>query len=65
MRELADLEGFDFEVVDADGAVVEPRPNGLPKYDYEKMAKGSMTVSDWKEIRFKLPRITQSRTTTT
>ena len=52
-RELADLEGFDVEVLNANGAVADPKLNGLPKYDFDRRAKGSMTVAEWKEKRFK------------
>jgi hypothetical protein len=53
MRELADLEGFDIQVLDANGAVVDPTRNGLPRFDFDRKAKGSMTVTEWKDGRFK------------
>ncbi len=53
MRLLGDLEGFDVEVVDRDGQVVDPKTNGFAKFDFEKRARGSITVSDWKDTRFK------------
>ena len=53
MRALGDLEDFDVEVIDKDGKVVDPKKNGFAKFDFEKRAKGSTTVNDWKEKRFK------------
>ena len=52
MRALGDLEDFDIEVLDQNGNAVDPKTNGFAKYDFDRRAKGSMTVSDWKEKRF-------------
>ena len=52
VREVADIEEFDIEVLDKNGNIVDPKKNGFPKFNYEKKAKGSMTVSEWKERRF-------------
>ncbi len=52
MRALADLEDFDVEVIDKNGNVVDPKTNGFGKFDYDRRAKGSMTVAEWKEKRF-------------
>ena len=52
MRELADLEDFDVQVLRSDGTVVDASTNGFPRYDYDRRAKGTMTVADWKTARF-------------
>jgi len=52
IRELSDLEGFDVEVLDPTGKPVDIKQNGLPKYNFEKKANGTMTVADWKAKRF-------------
>ncbi len=52
VRELSDLEGFDVEVMDLDGRLANMKVNGEARYDYERAASGSITVSDWKEQRF-------------
>ena len=51
-REIGDLEGFDIEVIDKNGAAVDLKTNGLPKFNYEKKSKGDTTVSDWLKNRF-------------
>lgn len=53
MRALADLEGFDVQVTDANGKVVDPKTNGFPHYSFDRKAKGTMTVNEWKDRRFK------------
>lgn len=52
MRALGDLEGFDVQVIDKNGAVVDPTQNGFAKFDYDRRARGSITVNDWKANRF-------------
>jgi hypothetical protein len=52
LRELGDLEGFDIQVIDESGDPVDPKTNGFPKYDFDRRAKGSMTVNDWRYKRF-------------
>jgi hypothetical protein len=52
MRELADLEGFDVEVIDRAGVAVDQKQNGFARYDFDRKMKGSATVSEWKEKRF-------------
>ncbi len=54
LRSLGDLEDFDIEVLDQNGNVVDPKTNGFAKYDFDRRAKSSTTVSDWKEKRFKV-----------
>lgn len=51
-REIGDIEGFDIEVIDAQGNVVDTKTNGFKKFNYDRMAKGAMTVNDWKKNRF-------------
>lgn len=53
MRSLGDLEDFDVQVTDKDGNVVDVKQNGFGKYDFEKRAKSSTTVNEWKDKRFK------------
>lgn len=48
IRALSDLEGFDIQVFDNEGSPADPKTNGLPAYPYEKKARSSITVSDWK-----------------
>lgn len=50
-REIADLEDFDVQIF-RDGKPVDPKTNGLPKYGFEKKAKGAMTVEEWRTKRF-------------
>jgi hypothetical protein len=52
MRELAELEDFDVEVIDANGNAVDPKTNGFPRFDYDRRAKSSTTVTEWKQKRF-------------
>ncbi len=52
IRALSDLEDFDIEVLDLNGNSVDPKTNGFAKYDFDRRARGSMTVSDWKNKRF-------------
>ncbi|MBV5309256.1 hypothetical protein [Chromatium okenii] len=54
IREIADLEGFEVEIIDGDSSI-EPTKQGLASYrsQFERRAKGTQTVSDWKENRFK------------
>ena len=52
MRELGDKEDFDIAVLDGNGAPVPLNSNGFRKYDYDRKAKGDMTVTEWKNTRF-------------
>jgi len=52
MRELAELEGFDVEVVDEKGESVDLKTNGFQRFNYDRRAKSSMTVTEWKQTRF-------------
>ncbi len=52
MRALADLENFDVEVLDGQGNAVDPKTNGFAQYNFDRRAKSSMTVSEWKQRRF-------------
>ena len=52
MRALAELEGFDVEVIDLQGNSVDPKTNGFARYDFDRKAKSSMTVASWKQTRF-------------
>lgn len=53
MRALSDLEGFDIQVfIHNSETPADPKKNGLAAYPFEKKAKGSTTVADWKANRF-------------
>jgi hypothetical protein len=52
-REVGDIEGFDIEVIDKNGKAVDLKKNGFPKFNYDRKAKGDMTISEWKANRFK------------
>lgn len=52
-REIGDLEGFDVEFYDKNGNPADPKTNGLPKYNFDRKAKSSATISEIKESRFK------------
>ena len=52
-REIGDIEDFDIQVIGEDGKPIDPKTNGFPKFDYDRKAKGDLTVSEWKENRFK------------
>lgn len=51
-RELGELEDFDVEFLDSNGNPVNVKSNGFARYSFDRKAKGSMTVSDWRERRF-------------
>ncbi len=53
IRELNNLEGFDVIPLNANGVAVDLATNGLPAYGFDRRAKGTMTVSEWKRNRFK------------
>ncbi len=52
MRELADLEGFDVEMLDEMDKPIDPKTNGLQKYNFDRQMKSTATVQDWKTSRF-------------
>jgi hypothetical protein len=52
IRELSDKEGFDILVV-KNNKPARMDKNGEPPYDFEKKARGTTTVSEWKANRFK------------
>jgi hypothetical protein len=53
-KRIWDLEGFDVKILHPDGRDVRGDMEGLPPYTrYERAAKNEMTVTDWKEVRFK------------
>lgn len=52
-RQIGNVEGFDVIVRHPDGRDVRSDLSGLPAYRFERGAKGSMTVADWKGNRFK------------
>ena len=54
VRKISNLEEFDLVVkAKATGKAVKPSTNGvLGTYPFEKMLKGTKTVSDWRRDRF-------------
>lgn len=52
-KKIWDVEGFDVHFQHSDGSNVHGAMNNIPQYSYEKCAKHDMTVSGWKEKRFK------------
>lgn len=52
-REIGDLEGFDVEFLEENGLVADVRKNGLKKYNFDRKAKGNITVSVWLDRRFR------------
>jgi hypothetical protein len=54
IREIAELEGFEVEILDSSGNLINPAMQGLPSYSrtFEKKAKSSWTVAEWVENRF-------------
>lgn len=53
-REIGDKEDFDIIVTrKLSGKPVNPAENGLMrKYPFDKKAKGTQTINDWKKKRF-------------
>lgn len=52
VREISELEGFDVAVLDANGAPVPTNENGWRRFNYDRMARGTTTVAEWKANRF-------------
>jgi len=53
-RQIGHLEHFDVCFLHLDGKDVRSDMHGLPTYNaFHKAAKGTMTVSEWREQRFK------------
>jgi hypothetical protein len=52
-RTIAELEGFDI-IIKQNGEPVDPTQNGVLKgpYSYERKAKHTKTVDEWKRERF-------------
>jgi hypothetical protein len=53
VREIANLEGFDLQVVRY-GECVDECVDGFPAYGFDRKLRGAATVADWKAIRFEL-----------
>jgi hypothetical protein len=52
-KRIWDIEQFDVIIRHADGRDMRGDRTGIPQYPpYERMAKNSMTVSDWRAQRF-------------
>jgi hypothetical protein len=54
LREIAQLEGFEVELLAPDGSLVSPAQQGLPSYNrvFERRARSDWTVNEWIEKRF-------------
>ncbi len=51
-KRIWDIEDFAVTIRHADGRNMRSDRRGIPMYDFERMARNSMTVSAWKEQRF-------------
>lgn len=51
-KRIWDIEGFAVIIRHADGRDMRGDRTGITMYDFERMAKNSMTISGWKEQRF-------------
>ena len=52
-KKIWDVEGFDVRVTDRDGKDLRGDMKGLPQYNFDRMAKNSLTVETWKTNRFR------------
>ena len=46
------IEGFEVAFRHPDGRSMRSDRSGVPQYEYQRAAKNSMTVADWKNQRF-------------
>lgn len=51
-KHILDIEGFAVTIRHADGREMRGDRTGIPMYDFERMARNSITVSAWKKQRF-------------
>lgn len=51
-RQIGNLEGFDVQFLHLNGRDVRSDRLKIPSYQFERAAKGSMTVSEWVQGRF-------------
>lgn len=51
-KRIWDIEGFAVIIRHVDGRDMRGDRTGIPMYDFERMAKNSITVSAWKQQRF-------------
>ena len=51
-KRIWDIEGFDVTIRHADGRDMRGDRQGVPPYEYDRMARNSMTVAAWKDQRF-------------
>ena len=55
-RQVGNLEGFDVRFCHPDGSDVRSDKTNIPLYRrFERAAKGTMSVSAWRDQRFKQP----------
>jgi hypothetical protein len=51
-KRIWDVEEFDIIIKHSDGKDMRGDKHGIPMYDKSRMAKGTLTVSAWKDQRF-------------
>jgi hypothetical protein len=57
-KRIQDIEGFAVTIRHADSRDMRSDRTGIPRYDFERMARNSMTVSAWKRaIPPQVPRL--------
>lgn len=52
-KRIWDIEQFAVTIRHADGRDMRADKTGIPMYNFERMAKNSMTVAAWRDQRFK------------
>jgi hypothetical protein len=52
-KRIWDIEGFGVVIKHADGRDMRGDKAGIPQYRFERMARRDMTVSAWREQRFR------------
>ncbi len=51
-KKIVGVEKFEVRFHHPDGRNMRGDRTGVPQYDYERKAKGNMTVREWKDQRF-------------
>ncbi len=51
-KKIVRVEKFRVRFHHPDGRNMRGNRRGVPQYDYERKAKGNLTVREWKDIRF-------------
>ena len=50
--EIQNIEEFAVVFLDEHDTPIDPRQNGLPRFNFERRIKGTATVQEWKTQRF-------------